>query len=81
MLPDRITNDVLGLVFPVRIWLTGSRFRSPGEITLQVLVPDYSGVPTSGLSVDEKIKTGKRSIFLNFLSPAARKDFEARRER
>tara|TARA_R110002072_G_scaffold241389_2_gene400237 strand:- start:767 stop:1123 length:357 start_codon:yes stop_codon:yes gene_type:complete len=84
--PDAVVDEARGLVFPARIRITGSKFRSLGDdanvpSTRIYLDAKYLSLLTPGLSATIEIKTGKRSVLSYLLSPVARSVSEAGRER
>lgn len=84
--PDAVVDEARGLVFPARIRITGSKFRSLGDdansLSDQINQDtDYKSLLTPGLSAAVEIKTGKRSVLSYLLSPVARSVSEAGRER
>jgi len=84
--PDAVVDEARGLVFPARIRITGSKFRSLGDDANDLSTrinqdTDYKSLLTPGLSAAVEIKTGKRSVLSYLLSPVARSVSEAGRER
>jgi hemolysin D len=84
--PDAVVDEARGLVFPARIRITGSKFRSLGDDANSLSTrinqdTDYKSLLTPGLSAAVEIKTGKRSVLSYLLSPVARSVSEAGRER
>jgi len=76
---DAMIDENRGLVFPARVWITGSSLRlatlrHPSDA-------DYIDLLSPGLSASVEIKTGTRSVLSFLLSPIARSASEAGRER
>lgn len=68
---DAVSDEKLGLIFPIRVALDRSQMRVNGrEVRL-----------TSGMAVSVEISTGQRSVISYFLDPLATEVSEAFRER
>lgn len=83
--PDAVIDENRGLVFPARVKIIGSKFRTErlGEArnVEGELGPSYRELISPGLSASVEIKTGKRSVLSYLLSPVAKATSEAARER
>jgi hemolysin D len=85
---DAIADEARGLVFPIRVRITGSRLRdviNPGLLRAgpgdNAIFVDRSGALSPGMAVQVEVITGQRSVASYVLSPVARAAGEAGRER